>query len=100
VKQIDAYGKFEILMAVTTKVTVFWDVTPCSLVDFYQVLSLLDATTAIGPPAILVIAPFSCTSNNVLHLAYYSFLKMEAARSSKLSQCNDLPNYVTSKLRI
>jgi hypothetical protein len=27
---------FEILMAVSIKIMVFWDVTPCSLIDTYQ----------------------------------------------------------------
>jgi hypothetical protein len=28
--------RFEFLATVTSKITVFWDLTPCSLVDVYQ----------------------------------------------------------------
>jgi hypothetical protein len=30
------YLRFEVSMAVTIKSTIFWDVTPCSLIDVYQ----------------------------------------------------------------
>jgi hypothetical protein len=31
-----AYAEFEVLTAVTTKSTIFWFVTPCSLVEVYR----------------------------------------------------------------
>jgi hypothetical protein len=30
------FMRFQVLMEVSMKMTVFWDVTPCSLVDVYQ----------------------------------------------------------------
>jgi hypothetical protein len=34
-KQNIIYVRFEILTAVTTRITVFWDVTPCNLAEVY-----------------------------------------------------------------
>jgi hypothetical protein len=47
------YGRFEVHMVVNVEMSLFWDVTPCRLVNTYQLtkfeyLSTVDTVLAIG----------------------------------------------------
>jgi hypothetical protein len=39
------HARFEVLNTVTMKIAVFWDVTPCSLVDIYQFIVRINRRT-------------------------------------------------------
>jgi hypothetical protein len=63
---------FEVLTAVVMNSTIFWDITPCSLL----------------PPAFMLV---SCS-------AYFSTLKMEAMGSSETSVDNVLHGVISQKM--
>jgi hypothetical protein len=76
ISSVSKYVKFYVFRAVTVKITVFWDIRPCSLVECNHVPEKPAASHLVleGPPA----AVFS-----IERCSYFSSLKMEAAGSSE-----------------